>query len=239
MVIQTLALGLSKNKRYFTSQNLVEPKKKYEIRQEQLDLLRTSDSKKALPSDPCDGSETLIDPESRRTKKNNDTSQVPSKLLIVDTETTGLNPVSSKCLEVGAILFHVESRSVLSQQSFLLPVDKNDAEFINRIPAEITQIVQPWNEGLQYLTNLIEAADVLVAHNSAFDKKWFEKDPLPKISKPWICSMEDIAWPLELHLSARPSMRDLALAFGVPVWAAHRALTDCIYLAEVFSRCEQ
>jgi DNA polymerase-3 subunit epsilon len=32
-------------------------------------------------------------------------------------------------------------------------------------------------------------------------------------------------------------VRDLALAFGVPVWAAHRALTDCIYLAQVFERC--
>ena len=27
-------------------------------------------------------------------------------------------------------------------------------------------------------------------------------------------------------------------AYGVPVWAAHRALTDCIYLAEVFARCK-
>ena len=32
-------------------------------------------------------------------------------------------------------------------------------------------------------------------------------------------------------------MRDLALAYGVPVWAAHRALTDCIYLVQVFERC--
>ncbi|MEB3321503.1 MAG: 3'-5' exonuclease, partial [Synechococcaceae cyanobacterium] len=31
--------------------------------------------------------------------------------------------------------------------------------------------------------------------------------------------------------------RDLALAYGIPVWAAHRALTDCTYLAQVFARC--
>ena len=30
----------------------------------------------------------------------------------------------------------------------------------------------------------------------------------------------------------------MALAFAVPVWAAHRALTDCIYLAQVFERCD-
>ena len=29
------------------------------------------------------------------------------------------------------------------------------------------------------------------------------------------------------------------MAYGVPVWNAHRALTDCIYLAEVFKRCRE
>jgi DNA polymerase-3 subunit epsilon len=33
-------------------------------------------------------------------------------------------------------------------------------------------------------------------------------------------------------------VRDLALAHEVPVWSAHRALTDCLYLAEVFRRCD-
>jgi DNA polymerase-3 subunit epsilon len=50
--------------------------------------------------------------------------------------------------------------------------------------------------------------------------------------------MEDVRWPAERQLRARPSVRDLALAYGIPVWAAHRALTDCIYLAEVFQRCD-
>ena len=50
--------------------------------------------------------------------------------------------------------------------------------------------------------------------------------------------MEDLRWPAERQLRSRPSVRDLALAYGVPVWSAHRALTDCIYLAEVFARCD-
>ena len=45
-------------------------------------------------------------------------------------------------------------------------------------------------------------------------------------------------WPSDRQLRSRPSVRDLALAYEVPVWSAHRALTDCIYLAEVFRRCE-
>ncbi len=162
----------------------------------------------------------------------------PEFLLIIDTETTGLDPEKHFCLEVGAILFHVSSRSTLAQQSFLIPVHSNDAEAINRIPAKVTRLNQPWEEGMSYLDSLMESADLLVAHNAAFDRQWFGKPPLPTTSKKWLCTMEDISWPETRQLRSRPSVRDLALAYGVPVWNAHRALTDCIYLAEVFSRCE-
>ena len=166
------------------------------------------------------------------------TSSGPTSLLILDTETSGLDPAAHACLELGAILFDVASRSVLAQQSFLLPVDTNAAEAINRIPAAVTRLPQPWSEGLRWFQHLVEAADVLVAHNAAFDRQWFGRGALPPLERPWLCSMEDIRWPADRQLRSRPSVRDLALAYGVPVWAAHRALTDCIYLAEVFARCD-
>jgi len=165
-------------------------------------------------------------------------SSLPEMLLIIDTETTGLDPKRGQCLEVGAILFHAPQRAVLAQHSFLLPVETNAAESINRIPAEVTRLDQPWRQGLDYFQALLDAADLLVAHNAGFDRQWFGKDQLPAVSKPWLCTMEDIAWPVDRQLRSRPSVRDLALAYGVPVWAAHRALTDCIYLAEVFARCK-
>ena len=159
-------------------------------------------------------------------------------LLILDTETTGLNPDQGQCLEVGAILFDVPSRSILIQQSFLLPVESNLAEPINQIPASVTRISQPWKPALMLFRELITTCDVVVAHNAAFDRPWFGRPPLPPVNRPWLCSMEEIPWPTERQLRARPSIRDLALAYGVPVWSAHRALTDCTYLAEVFRRCD-
>ena len=162
---------------------------------------------------------------------------VPATLLILDTETTALSPDDGQCIEVGAILFHVAQRAVLSQVSFLLPAPSNPAVHVNGIAAAITQLPQPWQAGLQCFAAMLESADALLAHNAAFDRQWFGHGPLPSIDKPWICSMEDIRWPAERHLRASPSVRDLALAYGVPVWAAHRALTDCIYLAQVLERC--
>ena len=72
----------------------------------------------------------------------------PSRLLIVDTETTGLDADRDQCLELGAILFSVPHRQVLAQMSCLLPVDSNPAESINRIPAAVSRVEQPWGDGL-------------------------------------------------------------------------------------------
>ena len=163
----------------------------------------------------------------------------PAKLLILDTETTGLNPRDGQCIEVGAILFAVAPRAVLAQVSFLLPCDQNAAESINGIAAEVTRLSQPWQAGLACFEAMLADCDAVLAHNAAFDRQWFGiGGVLPTVDKPWICSMDDIRWPRERQLRASPSVRDLALAYGVPVWAAHRALTDCIYLAQVFERCD-
>ena len=93
------------------------------------------------------------------------------------------------------------------------------------------------SEAIKYFQALVRVSDVIVAHNAEFDMQWFGLNKLPQIEKKWICSMDDITWPDDRQLKTRPSVRDLALAYGVPVWNAHRALTDCIYLAEVFKRC--
>ncbi|MEB3335490.1 MAG: 3'-5' exonuclease [Cyanobacteriota bacterium] len=164
---------------------------------------------------------------------------VPERLLILDTETTALHPDEGDCIEVGAVLFHVPTRSVLIQVSFLLPCQENGAEAINGIPAAVSRLEQPWREALRCFLAMVAAADAILAHNAAFDRQWFGQGPLPALDKPWICSMDDIRWPPEKRLRAGgPSVRDLAIAHGVPVWAAHRALTDCTYLVQVLERCE-
>jgi DNA polymerase-3 subunit epsilon len=153
-------------------------------------------------------------------------------LLIVDVETTGLEPGDAKLVEVGAVLFDMRERAVLSQVSTLLPVDENPVERINGIRAEMTQGVGETvrEQALALVQVLAEHADAYVAHNAAFDSKW-----LPELTgRPWICTMEDVRWPRAKK--GHPSVMSLALDYGVPVWAAHRALTDCTYLAQVMER---
>jgi len=160
------------------------------------------------------------------------------KILILDTETTGLDENKNEIIEIGCIFFHIPSRSVLSQVSFLFPVDINQAEHINGISAEVSNVVQPWREGLNFFLKLVDLSDLIVAHNAEFDSKWFGKGKLPKLDKKWVCSLEDINWSFKKSLKLRPSVTDLALSFSIPVWNLHRALSDCFYLSEVFKKCD-
>ena len=160
------------------------------------------------------------------------------KILILDTETTGLDENEDEIIEIGCILFHVSSKSVLSQVSFLFPVSTNEAEHVNGISAEVTNVTQPWEDGLNFFLKLVDYSDLIVAHNADFDRKWFGKGRLPKLDKKWICSLEDINWTFQKSLKLRPSVTDLALSFSIPVWNLHRALSDCFYISEVFKKCE-
>ena len=47
------------------------------------------------------------------------------KILILDTETTGLDENKDEVIEIGCILFDVSFKCVLSQVSFLFPVNNN------------------------------------------------------------------------------------------------------------------
>ncbi len=160
------------------------------------------------------------------------------KILILDTETTGLDENKDEVIEIGCILFDVSFKCVLSQVSFLLPINNNEAEHVNGISAEVTNISQPWEDGLNFFLKLVDASDFIVAHNVEFDKKWFGKGRLPKLNKKWICSLEDINWSFQKSLKTRPSVTDLALSFSIPVWNLHRALSDCFYISEVFKKCD-
>jgi len=160
------------------------------------------------------------------------------KILILDTETTGLDENKDEVIEIGCILFDVSFKCVLSQVSFLFPVNNNEAEYVNGISAEVTNIDQPWQDGLNFFLKLVDYSDLIVAHNVEFDRKWFGKGILPKLEKNWICSLEDINWSFQKSLKTRPSVTDLALSFSIPVWNLHRALSDCFYISEVFKKCD-
>jgi DNA polymerase-3 subunit epsilon len=164
------------------------------------------------------------------------------KLLIVDTETTGLDPTCDRVIEVAAILYSVPYRTSLFQLSTLLNTPNNPAEPINHIPPSVLLEVctQTQQTFITLLQCLAADASYVVAHNAPFDRQWFNDKHLPTLTSaagvplPWLCTMDDFVFPKQ----NRPgeSLITLALNHGIGVSSAHRALTDCTLIAALFDR---
>jgi len=122
---------------------------------------------------------------------------LPTTLLILDLETTGLDPSCDRVIELGAILYSIPHRCVLQQLSTLFPVQSNSVEAVNRIPAAAAQSITEAEVRtvLDQFQQWFHRTDYVVAHNASFDKKWFGQGVLPIISKPWLCTYDDFRWP--------------------------------------------
>lgn len=155
-------------------------------------------------------------------------------IVILDTETTGLDPKNGKVIEIAAILYNIPSRSILAQTSTLLRAEENAAYAVNRIEVDSLKAIPASieNAGLAIITDMITYCDAIVAHNAEFDKKWLEtvSGDLQVITrnKKWICTKNDVIWPVRKGVSL--SLITICADLGVPIVCAHRALSDCLLL---------
>ena len=106
---------------------------------------------------------------------------------------------------------------------------------INNIDPEWTRLPYPTRTALEFFDQMAFESDYIVAHNASFDRKFIEHElPISKIlNASWICTKNDFKWPVHL---ARNRLQDVCNAMGVPYVDAHRALTDCHFLADCFSK---
>lgn len=159
-------------------------------------------------------------------------------ILILDTETTGLDPnKGSQIIEIGALLYNVKHRVVLQSLSTLFPCEENPVEDINHISAESTRENYCLSFIPTALMAMADTAQACLAHNAQFDKKFIRLLGVGHhlLSKKWICTKDDFKWPVPLY---RTRLEDICTAMGVPYVNAHRALNDCAFLAACLSRVE-
>jgi DNA polymerase-3 subunit epsilon len=169
-------------------------------------------------------------------------------VTIIDLETTGLDPQKDELIEVGAILYSVEHQIVLQQFSSLYPVKENPQELINRIPVTASNKAfssraicysdQKIPLRIEYLffSEMVRRGEFLIAHNAKFDKSWLEEFfEVEGYTKPWLCTYEDFIWPRNHQ---KTNLINTCLNHGIAVTKAHRALSDCQLIAELFDRAD-
>src|ERR1051326_1469959 len=126
------------------------------------------------------------------------------RCLIVDVETSGLNPEVDKMTEVGAILYSLTSAASLVEFSSLTECQRTnpEAERLTGITREMLEescsvrLLIEQETGCRHLGSMVASlaatAHVIVAHNAEFDRSWLELDTL---GLPWLCTMEDFRFP--------------------------------------------
>lgn len=157
------------------------------------------------------------------------------RVLIVDVETTGLDPSKDQVIEVGAILYDLEHASPVASHAAVLPAETNDAEKTNKIPVPFLKSAPYLGDvAWPFIRVLAEHSDCFAAHNASFDKSFFPVDIAAL--KPWVCTCKGVKWPE--HGSSR-ALVPLALEHKVSVDEAHRALEDCRTLMRLFQRVQE
>ena len=151
--------------------------------------------------------------------------------LILDTETTGLDPGEDFVVEVACMLFDLQHASPVASFASLIVSERNPAWEINRIYPSMLRVapepIKVWPD----VIDMASRADVILAHRAEFDRGFVP--PELRTIRPWVCTKYHVEWP---HGKAGDHLVHLALAHGVGIVTAHRAMADVDTIARLLTR---
>ena len=160
------------------------------------------------------------------------------RVLVLDTETTGLSHQADKIIELAMLVVQVDRRSGLPVGPVAVFEGFEDPGMpIPAVAQEVTGISDDMVRGHRLddaaVQAMVDSADLIVAHNAGFDRPFVESRFPCFADKPWACSFIDIDWKAAGAGSSKLSA--LANDQGL-FYDAHRALVDCHALLQVLSK---
>jgi DNA polymerase-3 subunit epsilon len=161
----------------------------------------------------------------------------PLRGIILDTETTGLNHRKDEIIEIGAIAFTFDQHGTIGDVTGIYGGLQQPTI---SIPAEITRLTGITDSmvagkaiDMEALSDIIEPADLIIAHNAGFDRPFCEAFSPAFADKAWACSNSEINWSSRGFEGTK-----LGYLIGQAGFFhdGHRAVDDCFALLEVLAR---
>lgn len=160
-----------------------------------------------------------------------------AKVLVLDTETTGLDWRKDKVIELALLLVEVDVDTGLPLKVLDVYDELEDPGM--PIPAtalRVTGITDDMVRGKRLdedrIATLMDGVSLVIAHNARFDRAFLEARLPAFAALPWACSLADIDWGEEGRGSAK--LEFLASELGW-FYDAHRAEMDCHALLAVLA----
>lgn len=156
-------------------------------------------------------------------------------VLVLDTETTGLDASKDKIIELALLRVQVDSLTGLPVGAVQVYDGLQDPGMpISKEVQEITGITDAMVRGQRLdearVAEMLRGVDLVVAHNAGFDRPFCEARLPAFAALRWGCSLADVDWRGAGYGSAK--LEQLALANGW-FYDAHRAEVDCHALLAV------
>jgi len=164
--------------------------------------------------------------------------------IFLDVETTGLLVPQDKIIELGLVVFEYSDDGRLFKILEEFSQYQDPGRTIPPEIIELTGITDAMVKGKQLdkqkVFDYFNSADLIIAHQAAFDRSQLEAlwDDLPV--KPWACSLQEVPWRQEGLES--PKLEYLAYRYGF-FYEGHRASLDCLagvhLLSQTLPRSEE
>lgn len=153
--------------------------------------------------------------------------------VILDLETTGVDPEKDQIVEVGIIEFLVSRDANGALQAELATCYSGLEDPGRPLPSEVANLTGLTDKVLAgrkidwtLVRSLTDRASVVIAHNAQFDRSFLERRPeLAGSRLHWACSVKHINW--QTHGFRTRALNYLAADHGFVNPFAHRALFDC------------
>lgn len=157
--------------------------------------------------------------------------------MIIDLETTGLDPLRDEIIELAMMrfTFSPDGRIFEVGPSFtgLRQPSKPIPEEISELTGITDEMVAGHTIDPAEVAEFVEPATVIVAHHAAFDRPFAERFSTAFEKKCWACSMSELDWRREGLESSKLAW--LLSQYGF-FYDRHRALSDCEALLEVLTQ---
>lgn len=166
------------------------------------------------------------------------------KLLVLDFETTGVDPKTCVAIELACMLYDAVTRERSAPLTYLLK-DGGAPQLTDEIVALTgitTQMLEDEgvspHKALNGLMLMARKADMFVAYNAPYDRAVLaglhQEYGMALVPQPWLCAMSDLPWPEKMMACKKLQHRAMDIGLPMDNREQHRALADVVTVCDIF-----